>query len=123
MITNEQAAATGVPKQVRDRQRPLQVWVTATERTEIEKRAAGAGLSISAYLRAAGMNHPLKSVYDLAAVEEFAKVGADLGRLGELLKLWLATKRGEGALEVEVDQLLRQTRELQGELLKMMGRV
>jgi hypothetical protein len=33
-----------------------------------------------------------KSVYDLEAVEQLAKVGADLGRLGGLLKLWLSTK-------------------------------
>lgn len=123
MDSNEQAVLVDVPKEVRDRKRPLKVWVTAKERTDIETRAAGAGLSVSAYLRAAGMHHQLKSVYDLAAVEELAKVGADLGRLGGLLKLWLATKKGEGAPALEVDRLLRETRELQAKMLKVMGRV
>ena len=123
MNAKERTRAVDAPKQVRDRKRPLKVWVTAKERTDIEIRAAGAGLSVSAYLRATGMNHPLKSVYDLAAVEELAKVGADLGRLGGLLKLWLATKRGEGAPALDVDRLLRETRELQAEMLKVMGRV
>jgi Mobilization protein NikA len=118
---NEQAVE--VNKELRDRKRPLKVWVTATERTDIVTRAAGAGLSVSAYLRAAGMNHPLRSAYDLAAVEELAKVGADLGRLGGLLKLWLATKRGEGAPALDVDRLLKETRDLQAQMLKVMGRV
>jgi hypothetical protein len=124
MDTNERIVEADVPtREVRDRQRPLKVWVTTTERTEIEQRAAGAGLSVSAYLRASGMNHPLRSVYDLAAVEELAKVGADLGRLGGLLKLWLATKRGEGAPALDIDRLLTETRELQQKMLKVMGRV
>jgi hypothetical protein len=123
MNSNEQAVAEAVPKEVRDRKRPLKVWVTAKERTDIETRAAGAGLSVSAYLRAAGMHHSLRSVYDLAAVEELAKVGADLGRLGGLLKLWLATRRGEGAPPLDVDRLLKETRELQAKMLKVMGRV
>src|SRR3954469_15191532 len=121
MDTNERMVEADVPtREVRDRQRPLKVWVTTTERTEIEARAAGAGLSVSAYLRASGMNHPLRSVYDLAAIEELAKVGADLGRLGGLLKLWLATKRGEGAPALDVDRLLTETRELQQKMLKVM---
>lgn len=123
MNAKEHVIELDVPKEVRDRKRPLKVWATATERTNIETRAAGAGLSVSAYLRAAGMNHPLRSVYDLAAVEELAKVGADLGRLGGLLKLWLAVRRGEGAPALDVDRLLRETRELQKEMLKVMGRV
>jgi hypothetical protein len=123
MDANEHVVEGDVPKKVRDRKRPLKVWVTAGERTEIEARAAGAGLSMSAYLRATGLNHTLKSVYDLAAVEELAKVGGDLGRFGGLLKLWLVMKRGEGAPALEVDRLLKETRELQQKMLKVMGRV
>jgi hypothetical protein len=123
MDKDERPFAMTVPREVRDRKRPLKVWVTAIERTEIATRAAGAGLSVSAYLRAAGMHHPLRSAYDLAAVEELAKVGADLGRFGGLLKLWLATKRGEGAAAVDVDRLLKQTRELQEHMLQLMGRL
>src|ERR1035441_8008513 len=81
----------------RDRQRPLKVWVSQEERGQIEIRAKSTGLSLSAFLRAAGLSLRPKSVYDLEAVDQLAKVGADLGRLGGLLKLWLAPKKGKGA--------------------------
>jgi len=41
--------------EVRDRLRPLRVVVSQAERREIEGRAVAASLSVSAYLRAAGM--------------------------------------------------------------------
>ncbi len=123
MVPTELVVEADVSREVRDRLRPLKVWVTASERTGIEKRAAAAGLSISAYLRATGLTHPIRSVYDLAAVEQLAKVGGDLGRLGGLLKMWLATRREEGAPAIEVDRLLRETRALQQEMMKVMGRV
>ncbi len=107
----------------RDRQRPLKVWVSQQERAEIEGRAMSTGLSLSAFLRAAGLSLRPKSVYDLEAVEQLAKVGADLGRLGGLLKLWLATRKGEGASARDVDQLLGEIRAMQTRMLKLMNRV
>jgi hypothetical protein len=111
-----------IPPEARERRRRLKVWVTSSERAAIRERAAAAGLSISAYLRATGLNHSLMRVYDLAAIEELAKVGGDLGRLGGLLKLWLATRRGEGAPAIDVDRLLRDTRRLQQQMLELMRR-
>jgi len=46
-----------------------------------------AGLSVSAYLRAAGLHHPIRSVLDHQAVCDLAKVNGDQGQLGGLLKL------------------------------------
>lgn len=106
---------------VRDRTRPFKVWVTPAERDQIEAKAAEAGLSVSAYLRAAGLSQHLKRVYDLEAVDQLAKVGGDLGRLGGLLKLWLFDRRGQGAA-VDVDRLLKETRALQQEMLELMRR-
>ncbi len=47
--------------EVRDRLRPLRVVVSQSERQEIERRAAAASLSVSAYLRAAGMGATFRS--------------------------------------------------------------
>ena len=55
------------------------------ERARIEERAKAVGLSVSTYLRTAGLGHPIKSVLDHAAVMDLAKVNGDKGRLGGLL--------------------------------------
>ncbi|MCV5003580.1 CopG family transcriptional regulator, partial [Escherichia coli] len=85
-------------------------------------RAAQAGLSLSAYLLAAGLNHPIRSVLDLRAVAELGKVNGDLGRVAGLLKLWLAEKRGQGARPVDVEAMMNEFRALQTELHAIMTR-
>ena len=96
--------------------------MTPEERAEIAARAAEAGLSVSAYLRAAGLNHPVRSVLDLRAVADMGRVNGDLGRVAGLLKLWLAEKQGHGAHPADVEALLRRFRALQTELHLIMGR-
>ncbi len=59
------------------------------------------------------LNSPIRSVVDLKAVADLAKVDGDLGRVGGLLKLWLAEKRGQGASPVEVEGMMIEFRELQ----------
>jgi len=58
-------------------------------RTTMPQASGGrhAGLSVSAYLRAAGLHHPIRSVLDHQAVCDLAKVNGDQGQLGGLLKL------------------------------------
>jgi len=107
----------------RDRQRTLRVVVSARERTQIEERATLAGLSVSAYLRAAGLNHPIRSVLDHRAVCDLARVNGDQGRLGELLKLWLTERTGQGAPATEMRRLLHQICEIQARLAEIAGRV
>ena len=107
----------------RDRQRPLKVLVSPQERAVITARAASACLSTSAYLRAAGLSHPIRRLYDLEAVERLAELGADLERLGYLLNLWLVERRAVGTAPVNVHALLNETRTLQGKLLALMSRV
>lgn len=115
------APAPAAREERRERQRPLRVVVSRRERAEIERRAASTGLSVSAYLRALGLGHEPRSVYDLEAVGTLAAVNGDLGRLGGLLKLWLAERPGAGAAAAEVETLLRQTRALQDRMLGLMG--
>lgn len=110
-------------RETRDRQLPMKTFVSATERAEIEARAEAAGLSVSSYLRAAGLGHPVRSVFDHDAVMALAKVNADQGRLGGLLKLWLSSRSGEGAPETDVRQLLHGIEDLQGALARVVARL
>ncbi len=107
----------------RNRLWPMKVFVTEEERSRIEARAQASGLSVSAFLRAAGLGHPIRSTLDYAAVTELAKVNGDQGRLGGLLKLWLVDRPGQGAPMMEVRRLLKRIGELQGRLAEVVGRV
>lgn len=118
----QEDAAEG-PHGGRPRGRRIAVWVTPEERADIERRAELAGLSLSNYLRTAGMNHPIKSVLDYQAVRELVGVAGDLGRLGGLFKLWLAERRGDGAPVADVNRALREARELQDIIRGLLGRV
>jgi len=110
-------------RETRDRIRQLRVVVSASERSRIEARAKAAGLSVSAYLRSAGLGQAIRSTLDHQAVLELAKVNGDQGRLGGLLKLWLVDRPGSGAPEIEVRRLLDRIGELQGRLAEVAGRV
>ncbi|BBN62141.1 plasmid mobilization protein [Pseudomonas sp. KUIN-1] len=105
----------------RRRGKPIEVWVTDEEKEAITERANEAGMSRSGYLRALGLNTPIRSVVDLVAVADLAKVNGDLGRVAGLLKLWLAEKRGEGASAIDVDALMVDFRELQVTVREKMG--
>lgn len=119
-MTDDDKKPTG--RGTRPRRERIEVWVTPDEKAELADRAAQGGLSLSAYLRAAGMNHPIRSVLDLRAVAELGKVNGDLGRVAGLLKLWLAEKRGQGARPVDVEAMMKDFRGLQTELHAIMTR-
>ena len=65
------------------------MWVTPGEKQAIETSAMNCGMSTSAYLRKIGLGMPIKSILDQNSIADLAKVNADQGRLGGLLKLWL----------------------------------
>lgn len=100
-------------KPARRRGKPIEVWVTDEEKAAITDKANEAGMSRSGYLRALGMNTPIRSVVDLIAVGDMGKVSGDLGRVAGLLKLWLAEKRGEGADAIDVESVMMEFRRLQ----------
>lgn len=110
-------------KGARDRINHLQVVVDAEERAEIKRRAGAAGLSVSAYLRAAALSRQVSSVLDHEAVGELVRVAGDQGRLGGLLKLWLVDQPDRGAPEIEVRRLLDRLGDLQGTLADIVSRV
>ena len=55
----------------------------------VRARARQTGLSVSAYLLALGVGHRPRPVVDVDHVRALAKINADQGRLGGLLKAWL----------------------------------
>jgi hypothetical protein len=72
---------------------PIKVWVTPTEKKAITDNAKLHGLSTSAFLRNVGLGIQVTGKLDQALVMELAKLNADQGRLGGLLKLWLSDDR------------------------------
>lgn len=91
---------------LRERNRPLRVVVSATERAVITASAKAANLSVSAYLRALGLGYEPRSTIDHEAVSEVVKAHGGLSKIGGLLKLWLSERSGEGAEVAEVRSVL-----------------
>lgn len=83
-------ANVGVASATRKGCTPIKVYCLPEERTTIEGLAKISGHSVSTYLRLVGQGARMSSVLDHECVRELAKINADLGRLGGLLKLWLA---------------------------------
>lgn len=109
--------------QPRRRGKPIEVWVTDEEKATITERAEEAGMSRSGYLRALGLNTPIRSVVDLKAVSDLAKVNGDLGRAAGLLKLWLVKRPGVGIRPINLDALISDFRTLQSQILNLMSQI
>ncbi|MCY1447346.1 hypothetical protein D9M71_639620 [compost metagenome] len=107
----------------RRRGKPIEIWVNVEEKAAIAEKAYEAGMSRSGYLRALGLNTPIRSVVDLTAVADLAKLNGDLGRVAGLLKLWLSEKRSQGANAVDVELLMMEFRELQGGIRAAMSAI
>ncbi|WP_296252313.1 CopG family transcriptional regulator [uncultured Stenotrophomonas sp.] len=117
---------TPVPlKKTRKRAKPIEVWANEEDKAEITARAQQAGLSRSRYLLLTGLNQQIRSRLDLEKVQELAKINADLGRLGGLLKLWLSSpdKRGRGARPNDVKAVLDEIQDRQADLIQVIGEV
>jgi hypothetical protein len=103
------------------------VTVTPAEKAAIAARAKDAGLSVASYLRTVALGRQVRSVLDHQAVGELVRVAGDQGRLGGLLKLWLAgySDQGadQGAPEIEVRRVLERLGDLQGTLAEIVGRI
>jgi hypothetical protein len=105
-------------KEVRDRKKPLKVYVSDTERKRIEQLSQRVKMTPTAYLREVGLGFQPKSAFDQEAIRELVKLHADQGRLGGLLKLWLTERKGEGAQVKEVRSVLQQIESLQIEIAR-----
>ncbi len=99
-----------------NRTQPLKTYVSDEERKEIIERAALASMSVSNYLKAAGLQHRTRSVVDLEAVKDLMKTNSDMGQLGELLKTYLANYQTDNAAREQVASILKSIGETQQKL-------
>jgi hypothetical protein len=90
-------------KATRKHSPPIKVYCLPHESDAIKAQARAVGLPAAAYLRNVGLGMEVKSVLDYARVDDLAKINADLGRLGGLLKLWLTND--ERLRQVKVAEL------------------
>lgn len=109
--------------QARDRVRRLLVSVNDDERAAIKAAAIEARMSVSGYLRALGLGHQPKSLFDQEAVLNLLRVSGDLGRLGGLLKWWLTERAGEGAQVQDVRAVLEEIEATQAAVREQAYRV
>lgn len=79
----------------------IMVRVDIAEKALIRERAASAGMSAPAWLRALAQGSQPRSRVDQQAFLNLAKANADLGRLGGLLKLALSGQAPEVASSAE----------------------
>ena len=80
-------------------------------------------MSTSAYLRQVGLGMPIKSILDQNSIADLAKVNADQGRLGGLLKLWLTDDEklkpyDRVKLSTNITKLLEEIKRLQALLFE-----
>lgn len=68
----------------------IQVRATPEEKIQLKARAAEFGVSVGELCRSSIFNSLPESLADQNAIKELAALRADLGRMGGLLKGWLA---------------------------------
>ena len=96
----------------------LTVYLSADEHDSITKKAAKAGLSVSAFAKRVCLAHEVNSILDLEAVLLAKNSKADLGRLGGLLKKHLSETGGTEDWHQELRGLLRSLEYSQRKLTK-----
>jgi hypothetical protein len=106
-----------------DRGRPFRVFVNAPDRAEIIDRAKATGMTVSSYLRAAGLGMILRPIADQQSILALIKVNADQGRVGGLLKLWLSGRSDAGVSTQEVRKLLHEIEAEQARLREIIDRL
>lgn len=88
----------------------LRVYCSAAERENIEMNAREAGYSVSRYLRLLGLNGAVRSRIDAQQVKKLARINADQGRLGGLLKALLTNdERLDGRTGAEIQTMTKDT--------------
>ena len=115
MSENQSSSRKTVPR--------IRVPVYPAEYETIKQNARAAGMKTAPYLRALGLGFQIRGVLDQDLVRQLAKINADQGRLGGLLKLWLTnTERVGGHLD-SIDSLMLQLHDTQMALLKLVSKV
>lgn len=87
----------------RKRQGHFLIRVHEEEADRISENASAAQLKVPEFLRRLGQGYVPQSRVDQQAIRELCLSVADLGRLGGLLKLWMAETRSSTAQGENVD--------------------
>lgn len=99
----------------------VQVRCTPDEKVALKDRASKFGVSVGELCRRAIFGSIPKSISDQHAISELAESRADLGRLGGLLKGWLAGSFSQPVPDlqhrVEVIPLLRKIEDAQQNMI------
>src|SRR5690554_1793850 len=82
--------------ETRARNLQIKVRVNQEELDEITRTAEQCDLKPSTFLRELGLGHEPKSTVDIQAFEKLAQLHGDIGRVGGLLKMWLADNSKSG---------------------------
>lgn len=106
---------------------PIKVYCLPSEKAAIALQAAKANLSCSSYLLKLGMAYEVVSVIDAELIGDLAKVNADQGRLGGLLKLWLTNDEkfagfDEPKMRATIQAVLSRVEDTQAALLELANR-
>lgn len=93
------------------REKVLRVPVTPEEDRAIREKARQVGLPVAVFLRNVAVGYEVQSVLDAGCVKELARINADQGRLGGLLKMWLTNderlKRLDGLDGPQIEKTIR----------------
>ena len=90
----------------------LKISLNAAERELITAMAMAVRMPVAGFVRAVALGMELRTTMDHQAIRNLIALHGDLGRLGGLLKLWLAERKGEGVEAVKVDALYAELTDL-----------
>ena len=107
------------------RKSALKVWVNDEEKEAIKHNIALVGkMSVSAYLRNLGLGYFPKSKIDKQIILDLAKINADQGRLGGLLKMLLSNKEIHNTSTfIETNKILKDIQKTQNKLLETVSKL
>ncbi|MCD4754510.1 MAG: hypothetical protein K8R75_01705 [Deltaproteobacteria bacterium] len=96
----------------------IPIRITPAEKNRLLDLAQAHGLSLSEYMRQAGLIHEITSRTEVETVLQLAKINVDQARLGNLLKLAIDQDNTR-----EVEQLIADIRQTQQQLKDAVNRV
>ncbi|EOC0478875.1 conjugal transfer transcriptional regulator TraJ [Cronobacter turicensis] len=113
-----------MPKCTRKHGKHIRVPVLPDEEAIIKANAEASGLSTASFIRKVAMGYQVESIVDIKQVSELSRVNGDLGRLGGLLKLWLANDpRTANFSPSLIKTLLNKIESTQQELMNIMEKI
>lgn len=102
----------------------LRIPVLPDEEIIIRNNAKQAGLATAVYLRRLALGYQCPNIIDKLHVSELAKINADLGRLGGLLKMWLTNDERLKQIKPEtIHLLLKKIEQTQEDMLSVVKRL